>query len=75
MNVWYVVWAVWIGMVAGSFGVIEGLALKRKRQPDTLSEFVWFILKLSRWVWGVALVTFIAFATWLGFHFWGFGVV
>ncbi|MFD3573858.1 hypothetical protein [Streptomyces sp. NPDC058644] len=44
MNVWTLSWVVWLA----AFGVIEGLALRRKRPGDTLSEHVWAWFAIAR---------------------------
>lgn len=35
---WARIWAVWLAIVAASFAVLEGIALVRKKDGDTLSE-------------------------------------
>jgi hypothetical protein len=42
---WSQVWAVWLGLVGGSFGVLEGLALSISRK-DTLSDTSWSWLRV-----------------------------
>ncbi|WP_223772937.1 hypothetical protein [Streptomyces sp. 135] len=44
MNVWTLSWVAWLA----AFGVIEGLALARKRPDDTLSEHVWCWFAIAR---------------------------
>jgi hypothetical protein len=31
-------WAIWLGLIVASFGVLEGIALFNKKSGDTLSE-------------------------------------
>lgn len=62
-----VAWVVWIA----AFGVIEGIALRRKERGDTLSEHVWAVLRRPGPWWFLAA----GFLVWLTAHFLGFGIV
>lgn len=35
---WNKIWGVWVAVVAVSFAILEGIALVRKKEGDTLSE-------------------------------------
>ena len=75
MSGWGWFWVSWFAAVVGSFGVAEFVALRNARRNDTLSEQVWLLLRVSRWVYRTAFVTFGGFVVWLLVHFFGFGVV
>lgn len=69
MDVFDWIWIVWAAVLAGSFAVIEGIALVRKRPEDTLSDHLraWFHTNthLGRTIW---LAAFGALAVWLLTH-------
>ena len=70
-------WPVWLVLFLGTFGVREGLALASGRPGDTLSDWVWRVLRItsnetpSHWsavdylVFGAWVTVF----TWLTWHF------
>lgn len=73
----------WLGWIA-AFGVIEGLALARKKEGGTLSEHVWKWFGIGEagegrpepttWVW-IRRVTLGGFLAWLSIHFLTGGVI
>lgn len=71
MSPWTLSWVVWLA----AFGVIEGLALARKRPDDTLSEHVWRWFAVARpgaqpdGFTRLRRFALLAGVTWLGAHF------
>lgn len=61
---WGWIWTAWLAALAGSFAVLEGVALARK--GETLSQFVWW-LSLK---WGPLPYVLGALAGGLAVHFW-----
>lgn len=75
MSGWAWFWLSWFLGVVGSFGIAEFIALRRAEHNDTLSEQVWLLLKVSKWVYRIAFATFGMFILWLFTHFFSWGVV
>ncbi|WP_330478689.1 hypothetical protein OG301_26790 [Streptomyces platensis] len=71
MSPWTLSWVVWLA----AFGVIEGLALARKRPGDTLSEHVWQWFAINQrdqmpsGLTRLRRFALLAGVTWLGVHF------
>ncbi|MFE9381788.1 hypothetical protein ACFYMO_00905 [Streptomyces sp. NPDC007025] len=71
MSIWTLSWVTWLA----AFGVIEGLALARKRPDDTLSEHVWRWFAITRrdpqpdGLTRLRRFTLLAGVTWLAAHF------
>lgn len=63
MNIWTLLWVVWIA--AGA--LLEVAALLNKTQGDTLSEHVWSLFQSSTGQFWTFMVT--AFLLWLVWHF------
>ena len=67
---WTVTWAIWLVVVAGSFAVLEGLALRDSRTGDTLSENTrrWLGIEPAHRIRRVAVPAFVAVL--VGFVVW-----
>lgn len=74
---WTAIWAVWILLIAASFGVLEWLAFRTRdaekpRKVDTLTSWIQTHL-ITRTKWRVHVVAgvFAAFVAWFFFHLFG----
>ncbi|AGM12101.1 hypothetical protein M050_gp03 [Streptomyces phage Sujidade] len=70
MTIWSWLWVLWLG----AFVVIEGVALARKEQGDTLSEHVWKWFHTQRGqkadkTTRLRRFVLLAFVAWLSVHF------
>jgi hypothetical protein len=63
-------WMIWLGVVLGSFGVMEGLSLAHRRGWLTLSESLRKMLGIKpHRPWQVpACMVFLGFLLWLAIH-------
>lgn len=69
-----IVWACWLGiMVLGTFGLLEGAALKSKKSGDTFSETLrrWLGVNPPRWYRWIGVTAFAVIFG--GFSIWFFG--
>lgn len=61
-------WVAWIG----AFLILEFTAIGRRRYQDTLSEFTWWICRVSPgqtvWHWTAVHLFVCLFLAWLWFH-------
>lgn len=62
---------IWVGWI-GTFLVLEFTALIRGRSKDTLSDFVWWLCKVTPgrtdWSWTFVHLVVAFFLVWLFFH-------
>lgn len=72
------IWVSWLAAIAGSFALIEGIALYNSTPGDTLSEHLWAWLGVRRprersfitphWTLRVARIVFLSAVLWFVLH-------